>query len=74
MARAGLLLAPLTLFLARPLLALRVVLGSLALRSLFLALRPRCLLPTLACPLLLLLLPLILDCRAFLLRRGLGWG
>ena len=56
-----------------PLAPLRLLRGSLALRSFFLALRPWRLLLTLGCP-LLWLPPLILDCRTFLLRRGLGWG
>ena len=41
------------------------------LRSLFLALRPWWVLLTLCSP---WLLPLIMDCRASLLRRGLDWG
>jgi hypothetical protein len=68
MAQVELLIAPLTplptFLLPRPLLTLW---------SLFLTLLPWRLLLTLDCP-LLWLPPLILDCRASLLRRGLDWG
>ena len=77
-ARPGLPIAFLNLFVSFPavfLLSLPLPLllrRSLALRNVFLV-RSWCLLLTLAWP-LLWLLPLILNCRASLLRRSLGLG